>query len=99
MFPGRATRLVASIRVVGAALLLGDQELTPLFAELRPAPSGDRVDGFDVRVGEPGGGLLGISGGPNAALRRERLLLAVTSDPDRVDWVFRVTSEELASAG
>ena len=84
------------LRLLGTGILMTDQRVTPLLVEIEASPSGDAVDGFTVRVGEPGEGPLQISGPPCNSGAATRLLhrLPGREELGRVNWVYRATSDD-----
>lgn len=82
------------IRLVGTGILISDQTETPLYAELASAALGDGfLSKFEVRVGEPGSGALGISGPPCGSRAAAALLAAVASRAPTIKWVYTASSE------
>lgn len=82
----------AAAELVGTCILISDQTVTPLHVELALPPSGECIGSLLVRIGEAGGGRLGISG-PSCNSRDARELLAtlVTRLPN-IAWSYEVAS-------
>ncbi|WP_027483492.1 hypothetical protein [Deinococcus pimensis] len=74
--------------LVGAGLLMSDQTLTPLSVRLELAESGDEVASYHVRLGEPGGGRMRVSGPLYG--RSGGFVESVVARLDDVEWVYRV---------
>ncbi len=76
------------VTLVGLAVLIGDQTVTPFCVALHPALDGS-LDRAEVLLGERGGGALGISGpictDASVSRRLEDLVPRLSS----VDWVYR----------
>ncbi|WP_027483614.1 hypothetical protein [Deinococcus pimensis] len=77
--------------LAGAGLLMSDQAWTPLAVRLALADSRDEVASYLVRLGEPGGGRLRISGPPYG--RSGGFVESVVSRLDDVEWVYRVEGD------
>jgi hypothetical protein len=93
----RATKTAANaLLIVGTAILISDQTLTPFLVEIEVAASGESIKAYRVCVGEPGNGALGVSGPPcnskQAARYRDHLLARLLSV--EVSWVFDVSARE-----
>ena len=81
------------VRLVGVGVLISDQTVTPLYAELEAGSPGDAtLSSFDVRVGEPGEGTLGISGPPCGSRESAALLEAVLLRFPSIRWVYSARS-------
>jgi hypothetical protein len=83
------------LRLLGTAILLSDQSVTPLWAELEVSPSAQGVAAGHVKVGESGGGPLGISVAPYQSEKAFKLQygLADRVASGRVAWVYGVRWE------
>ncbi|WP_157463736.1 hypothetical protein [Deinococcus pimensis] len=77
--------------LAGAALLMSDQTLTPLSVRLALAESGDEVASYEVRLGEPGGGRLRVSGPLYG--RSGVFVESVAARLDDIAWVYRVAGD------
>jgi hypothetical protein len=75
---------------LGTAILITDQTVTPVMADLLISKSGSRIDRFRIRVGEPGSGFLGISGPPcnSSAAWRLFYMLENRVELGEIDWVY-----------
>jgi hypothetical protein len=95
VFVARARKASPSgIEIVGTCILMSDQTLAPLLAAFEVVPSQDAIASFNVSIGEPGGGPLGISGPPCNSGQATRLQqgLAMRFDFGEIEWVYRVAS-------
>jgi hypothetical protein len=90
-----------TVLVAATGILISDQTITPLLAELTATDSGDAIASFRVCVGEPGGGSLGISGPPcnSGAALRLASRLAGRLEQGRVDWVYVTASDPVPGGG
>lgn len=84
------------LRLLGTAILISDQRVTPFLVEIEPSPAGDAVDAFRIRIGETGEGPLQISGPPCNSGAATRLLhrLPGREELGRVNWVYYATSDD-----
>lgn len=80
----------AAVRLAGTCVLMSDQTVTPLSVDLALSPSGLSLDAFSIRLGEAGGGPLGISGPPCNSHRAARLLASLPTRLPDVAWSYRV---------
>ena len=80
------------VSLLGTAILLRDQRVAPLLVEVEASSSGDSIVSYRIRLGEPGGGPLGISGPACNSGASSRLLHRLPNRValQRVDWVFFV---------
>lgn len=79
-----------SAEMTGTCILISDQSVTPFEFDLELS----RNDGFEsirIRLGESGGGPLGISGPSCTSDAAKRLLIGLNSRLDSVDWVYTVS--------
>lgn len=82
----------AAAELAGTCILISDQTVTPLLMELTLSPSGECIKFFHVRIGEAGGGRLGISGpGCNSREARELLATVATRLPS-IAWSYDIAS-------
>lgn len=82
----------AAAELAGTCILISDQTVTPLLMELALSPSGECIEFFRVRLGEAGGGRLGISGpGCNSWKARELLATVATRLPS-IAWSYEIAS-------
>jgi hypothetical protein len=77
----------ASAELTGLCILISDQSVTPFSLGMRLTQSGD-LDRLGIRLGEPGGGALGISGPAVKSSAASRLLLALDGRVESIDWVY-----------
>ena len=93
VFVARARKTgLAAAELAGTCILISDQTVTPLLTELTLCPSGECIKFFRVRLGEAGGGRLGISG-PGCNSREARELLAtVTTRLTSIAWAYDVAN-------
>jgi hypothetical protein len=76
--------------IAGTCVLCVDQTVTPFFARVKLAEHESLVESFEVGVGEPGTGTLGISGPPSNSHRAAKLLnrIGQLSELEKVEWAF-----------
>lgn len=79
-----------SLELAGTALLLRDQCFTPIHARLGVGRGATAALHGEIRIGEPGGGSLGISGPRYSAYRRAT---PVHLQRANIDWTYRVSFE------
>ena len=82
----------ASADLGGTCILMQDQTVTPFVLSLRLSSRGG-LDTLRVRLGEAGGGLLGISGPACNSRAAETLLTGLADRMDRVTWVYDATAK------
>ncbi len=79
-----------SLRIAGVCILMRDQSLTPFQSEISISPADEMIEECILRIGEPGGGSLAISGpacnSANATSYRENIIARL----DDIQWVFSV---------
>jgi hypothetical protein len=89
IFVEKAVRdLDHTVILIGCCILINDQTLTPFYARMSVSSEKDLVLSCTLRLGEPGGGVLGISG-PQCTpreVRRYRSLLL--NRFDSIEWVY-----------
>lgn len=79
-----------SARLAGMTILISDQTVTPIHLEISLAPAADAVERVRLKLGEPGGGALGISG-PVCNSRDATRLIATFGDRlYRIRWSYRL---------
>lgn len=78
-----------AVELAGTCILITDQRVTPLVLNLAVSPD-ETFDRIRVRLGEPGGGSLKISGPLCTSTAAGTLLLELDHRLDRVDWVYDV---------
>jgi hypothetical protein len=79
-----------SMSMIGTCILISDQAVTPFALELRLA--GDDIVRFlRIRLGEPGGGPLGISGPPSNSRGATELLASLPARVDELAWTYDET--------
>jgi hypothetical protein len=95
VWPVRAIKTEANTaELVGGACLVGDQSMTPFFAALRVSAPGAAIASYDIRVGEPGQGHLGISVAPFGSARAYKMMVGLAARLGSVNWVYRASGEE-----
>ena len=77
----------------GLCILISDQTLTPVFIRLTLTSSRNSIASYQVFLGEPGGGHLGISGPVCNSPHAQRLLETVTKRLDNICWSYAITSD------
>ncbi len=73
---------------LGTSILISDQTVTPFMVNLRLTPSTKSFETVQIRLGEPGGGRLGISGPPCNSIDADLLLSMLRTRIDKVDWIY-----------
>jgi len=99
LFVARATKTgPAAVQLIGTCILISDQTVTPFLVdlELLEKADSDSVTAIRVMLGEPGSGLLGISGPPCNSPDAQRLLTSLVDRIDKVAWPYALRSEKLA---
>ena len=82
----------AAAELAGTCILISDQTVTPFLMEIALSPSDECIDFFRLRLGEAGGGRLGISG-PSCNSREARELLEnVVIRLPSIAWSYEVVS-------
>jgi hypothetical protein len=76
-----------SAELTGLCILIGDQSVTPFRLSMRLSDSGG-LDRLGIRLGEPGGGPLGISGPAVNSSAASRLLRKLDGRAETLDWVY-----------
>lgn len=79
-----------SAELVGTCILISDQTVTPFTLDLTVAHDGS-LRPVRVRLGERGGGPLGISGPVCTSSAANKLLLGLVARLDRIKWVYIAT--------
>ena len=91
-FISQATKASDSMAVLlGTCILISDQRLTPVYFEVEVAPTRDHIAAYRLRIGEPGGGPLGISGPPCDSKEAASLLYGLVDRLGRVPWAYDVS--------
>ena len=93
VFVARIRRASTSVlEVLGTCILISDQSLAPFFASLGLSSSRDVISSYNVLLGEPGGGHLGISGPPCDSKQAATLKYSVIMrfDAGGIDWVYKI---------
>jgi hypothetical protein len=70
----------------GLCILISDQSVAPVFTRLALTSSHDSIASYQVFLGEPGGGHLGISGPPCNSPQAQRLLETVGARLNNIRW-------------
>lgn len=78
-----------SAQLTGLCILISDQSVTPFRLSIRLSDSGGLAR-LRIRLGEPGGGPLGISGPSVNSNAASRLLGALDGRAEAIDWVYEV---------
>lgn len=80
----------ATAQVAGTCILIRDQTVTPFMADLEVVGTPDRssVRAVQLMVGEPGTGVLGISGPPCNSNEARLLFAKLLQRIDDVAWVY-----------
>lgn len=81
-----------SLCLFGLAIIISDQTVTPCQIHLRRSADKSSLEHAEVLLGEPGAGVLGISGPPcteSASVRR--LLDGLSPRLRTVNWIYRGT--------
>ncbi len=79
--------------LAGLCILISDQTVTPVFIRLALTPSHDSLASYQVFLGEPGSGPLGISGPPYNSPHAHKLLGTIIARLNNICWSFAVTSD------
>jgi hypothetical protein len=78
-----------SAELAGVCILIRDQTLTPFRLDLSLS-GGGTFESFRIRLGEPGGGALGISGPPVSERAASFAAYELLDRLDRIDWVYDI---------
>ncbi|WP_437875264.1 hypothetical protein [Sorangium sp. So ce513] len=98
IFVARATKTgSAAAELIGTCILISDQTVTPFLLDLNVSRKDDfhAVTAFQIMIGEPGSGPLGISGPPCNSREAQRLLMSLIDRIDEVAWSYTLTSDKL----
>jgi len=76
------------IEVVAACILITDQTLSPLRLDLRLAEAGHDLAEMRIRIGEPGGGALRVSGPRYDPARATEFLRQLGPRLEAIPWVY-----------
>ena len=79
-----------SAEFLGTCILITDQTVTPFALEVTLG-SEPEIESLRLRLGEPGGGQLGISGPPCNSGAASTLRMLLPDRIDDVDWSFTAT--------
>jgi len=81
-----------ALELLGTCILISDQTRVPVHATFRLSAVGE-ISAYALRLGEPGGGPLGISGPPTTSGQASRLhdRLLNRFALGQVDWVYEVS--------
>lgn len=82
-----------SAEIVGTAILMSDQAVTPFELYVLVTESG-AFRGLRIRMGEAGGGPLGISGPVWGSRAARAMLMAIKPRVVSVDWIYDVAIEK-----
>lgn len=83
-------RDLASVELSGVCILITDQAMTPIRLDLDINAEG-RLQPIRIRVGEAGGGPLGISGPAVGSSAADYFLPRLGARLDQIDWVYDVS--------
>lgn len=90
IFPASARRVGNDeIKIFGIAILISDQSVTPFMTDIVLTPGHDDVQLVRTFVGEPGGGILGISGSPYSQRRIAEQIADISRRIEEIFWVYR----------
>lgn len=95
VYVARATKTTShTLSLLGTCILISDQTVVPFYAAFAVNASRDAIESFEISIGEPGGGPLGISGPPCGSGQATRLhhRLPARFDLGRIEWVYKVAS-------
>lgn len=84
----------ATAELAGTCILISDQTVTPLLTEITLSLSGERIESFRARIGEPGGGRLGISGPGCNSKEAQAPLAAVDARRRSIAWAYDITNRQ-----
>lgn len=94
IFVARATKTgPTAAELVGTAILISDQTVTPFVVELAAAEVGGGVAVRHLSIGEAGAGPLGISGPAVNSRDAQRLLATLLGRMDEVAWSYTLETE------
>jgi hypothetical protein len=79
--------------LAGTCILISDQTVTPFWVRLQWSVTRNKVASYEIRLGEPGRGTLGISGPPCNSREATDMLLRIIDRLHGVRWAFRVTGD------
>lgn len=90
-FVARATKTGPdSVELIGTAILISDQTVTPFAVELGTEGEGAVAVLRRLDLGEPGGGRLGVSGPPVNSQGARRLLATLVERVGKVTWSYSI---------
>ena len=73
---------------LGTSILISDQTVTPFIVNLRLMPAANSFQSVQIRLGEAGGGRLGISGPPCNSHDADLLLSRLRARIDKIHWIY-----------
>ena len=79
--------------LAGLCILMSDQTLTPFFIRLALTSSHDSIASYQVYLGEPGGGRLGISGSPYGTSPANKFIANIIPRLDYIKWSYTIKSD------
>lgn len=79
-----------NVRIIALAILISDQRVTPFEAFLGIAKGGRHAE-CEIKLGEPGGGALNISGPTCTSPSVVRLVENLVERLPEIEWVYRTT--------
>jgi hypothetical protein len=80
----------SSAELAGLCILIGDQTLTPFHFRFEISPDTSQIAGIHLKVGEPGGGPLGISGPACNSREARKMAASLVGRLNKVSWVYEV---------
>lgn len=84
---------VSEIQIIGHCILISDQTLAPIHLIAQVSPNDDEITYMECRLGERGPG--GMIRTPyTASFPSSRKLLALESQPDRFNWMYKLAFGE-----
>jgi hypothetical protein len=83
-----------SLTLTGTCILIRDQTVTPFTADI--SKRSGRVLFDRIRLGESGGGALGISGPTCNTGAASRLLDGLATRLDKIEWVYDIRAGDIA---
>lgn len=91
IFVARACKTSSrSAEFVGTCILISDQTVAPLLLNLTLTPENERLERVRIRLGEHGGGALGISGPPCNSAAAAALLASMVERAPQIAWAYDI---------
>jgi hypothetical protein len=79
-----------SAKLGGMTILITDQTVTPVEVEIGLTPTADAIEHVRLKLGEPGGGRLGISGPVCNSREATRLIATFGQRVEDIQWAYRL---------